>query len=322
MTIHCARNPSLPRIIGHRGACGLLPEHTLASYQLAIDSGADAIELDLVSTRDGHLIALHDPELSATTDVAIQPAFTSRRTHRLIDRQSADGWFARDFMLEEIKTLRTRQRLPFRDHSHDGEYRIPTLEEVLDLTARSRSIGRRVEVYLELKHAGWHASEGVPLDLLLLDALRRRNLSAKDAGISIEAFEAGVLRQLRPHTDARIVQLIESPEMISRAALAEIKTYAGGIGVWKRLILPTRDKAADQTDESHLHLAPPTTLVGDAHAIGLSVEAWTFRDEPRFLAAEYAGNAQREYEQFFELGIDGVISDFPGTAVAALRQYS
>jgi len=310
---------SLPRIIGHRGACGLLPEHTLASYQSAIDAGADAIELDLVSTRGGHLIALHDLELSATTDVASHPRFISRRTERLRDRQAMQGWFAADFTLEEIKSLRVRQRLSFRDHSHDGRYEIPTLEEALDLAAAIRSAGRKLEVYLELKHARWHAASGLPLDQLLLDALRRRNLLSKDCGICIEAFEPHVLRSLRPQLNTRIVQLIESPQMTSREALTEIETYANGIGVWKRLIVPTRRQAADEADESHLYLAPATTLASDAHAIGLSVDAWTFRDEPRYLAADYAGSSRAEYAQFANLGVDGVVTDFPSTAIAALR---
>jgi glycerophosphoryl diester phosphodiesterase len=317
---HPSTHPSPPRVIGHRGACGVLPEHTLASYQLAIDSGADAIEIDLVSTLDGHLIALHDLELSATTDVADRLDFASRRTRRLVDGKAVEGWFARDFALGEIKTLRTRQRLYFRDHSHDGRHPIPTLEEALELGVRSRSRGRPVQVYLELKHAGWHAGERLPLDLLLFEALRLRDLSPGDSGLCIEAFEPAVLRALRPRTDGRIVQLIESSEMISPAALAEMKTYADGIGVWKRLLIPTRDRAADEADESHLHLADPTSLIDDAHAIGLSVDAWTFRDESRFLAADYHANSRAEYEQFFAMGIDGVISDFPATAIAARQR--
>jgi glycerophosphoryl diester phosphodiesterase len=311
---------SLPRVIGHRGACGLLPEHTLASYQSAMDAGVDAVELDLVATRDGRLIALHDPELSATTDIAAHPVFAGRRAQRMVDDQPIQGWFARDFTLEEIKTLRARQRLSFRDHSHDGRYEIPTLEEALDLVAKTDSMDRKVEVYLELKNARWHAAAGLPLDQLLLDMLRRRNLVSRECGICIEAFEPDILRSLRPQLDARIVQLIESPELTSREALTEIKTYADGIGVWKRLIVPTREQAADEADESHLHLAPSTTLVSDAHAIGLSVDAWTFRDEPRFLAADYAGSPAAEYAHFAELGVDAVIADFPATTIAARRE--
>jgi glycerophosphoryl diester phosphodiesterase len=304
-------------VIGHRGACGLLPEHTLASYQSAIDAGVDAIELDLVATRDGQLIALHDLELSATTEVASRPAFASRRSQHVIDGTTVQGWFARDFRLDEIKTLRARQRLAFRDHAHDGLHEIPTLAAVLDLAATIRAGGRDLVVYLELKHARWHAGQGLPLDQLLMKILGDRSLLSRNSGICVESFEPAILKLLRPQIDLQIVQLIESQVLTSPDALAEIKTYADGIGVWKRLIVPTRAAAADEADESHLHLAPPATLISDAHSLGLSVEAWTFRDEPRFLAADYAKNPQAEYEQFFALGIDGVITDFPATAVAA-----
>ena len=171
----------VPRVIGHRGACGLLPEHTLASYRLAIDSGADAIELDLVSTRDARLIARHDLELSATTNVAELPRLASRRTERSVDGQIISGWFAEDFTLAEIKSLRARQRLDFRDKSHDGKFEIPTLEEVLDL-AIGTGASRSIVVYLELKHAAHHANAGLPLDHSLLATLRDRGLlSAKTA---------------------------------------------------------------------------------------------------------------------------------------------
>jgi glycerophosphoryl diester phosphodiesterase len=309
--------PPFPRVIGHRGACGLLPEHTLASYQLAIDSGADAIELDLISTRDHQLIACHDLELSATTDVADIPHFEGRRTERSVDGQLIAGWFAEDFTLAEIKTLRARQRLSFRAHSHDGRYEVPSLAEVLDLVVKEKATGRDVAVYLELKHAAHHAAAGVPLDRPLLAALRSRGLETAQSGVCIEAFEPGILRSLRELLGARFVQLIESAEFTPRDRLAEIRTYADGIGVWKRLILPTVGAAADESDESGLKLAMPTSLISDAHAAGLSLEAWTFRDEPRFLAADYAGDPLAEYRQFFALGVDGVISDFPKTACAA-----
>jgi len=317
MTSPCDHPSPFPRVIGHRGACGLLPEHTLASYHLAIDSGADAIELDLVSTQDHHLIARHDLELSATTDVAEIAHFASRRTERSVEGQSIAGWFAEDFTLAEIKLLRARQRLAFRDRSHDGRYEVPSLEEVLGLVAQVNAAGRNVGVYLELKHAAHHAAAGLPLDRPLLAALRGRGLESAESGVCIEAFEPGILRSLRGELGTRFVQLIESAEFTAPSQLAEIRTYADGIGVWKRLIVPTIGAAADESDESGLPLATPTSLVNDAHWAGLSIEAWTFRDEPRFLAAAYGRDSQAEYRQFFALGIDGVVSDFPQTATRA-----
>jgi glycerophosphoryl diester phosphodiesterase len=302
-------------VIGHRGACGLLPEHTLASYQLAIESGADAIELDLVSTRDGRLIARHDLELSATTNVANVPRFASRRSERSVDGQLIRGWFAEQFTLAEIKMLRARQRLSFRDHSHDGRYEVPSLEDVLNLVAQVKVDGRDVAVYLELKHADHHAAAGLPLDAPLLSALQNRGLEGAKSALCIEAFEPAILQSLRRELGTRFVQLIESLEFTSSRHLAEIKTYADGVGVWKRLILPTIGTGADEADESNLQLATPTSLVNDAHSARLTVEAWTFRDESQFLATDYRGDPLAEYQQFFALGVDGVISDFPKTAV-------
>ncbi len=311
---------SLPRIIGHRGASGVLPELTLESFQLAMECGADAIELDLVATRDGRLIARHDLELSATTDVADVSCFASRRTQRSVEGQVITGWFAEDFTLTEIKLLRARQRFSFRDHWQDGRFEIPTLEEVLDVASNAQT-GRSVAVYLELKHAAHHAAAGLPLDEPLLTALRNSGIRWTKSSCCIESFEPAILRALRPRIDTAIVQLIESAEMTSAARLAEIKAYADGVGVWKRLIVPTMAGSADEADESNLSLAAATSLVNDVHAAGLSIEAWTFRDELRFLAAEYRRDPEAEYRQFFELGVDGVITDFPRTAHAARARF-
>jgi glycerophosphoryl diester phosphodiesterase len=323
-----------PRVIGHRGACGLLPEHTIPSYQLAIESGADAIELDLVCTRDGHLIARHDVELSATTNVAALPQFAARRSTRTVDGIALKGWFAEDFTLEEIKTLRARQRYPFRNRSHDDQYGIPTLLEVLELVPQAQGAGRSVDVYLELKHATHHAAAGLAMEPLLTDALCRKALAGSESAISIESFEPTILKYLRPRLKARFVQLIGAPtalpwdlalsgdgrryaDLITPAGLAGVAEYAHGIGVWKRLIVPTPKPAADETDEASARLGPPTTLIADAKGAGLFVDAWTFRDEPRFLAADYGGDPLAEYRQFQALGLAGVITDFPQTALLA-----
>ena len=326
--------PHLPRVIGHRGACGVLPEHTIASYQLAIDCGADAIELDLVCTRDGHLIARHDVELSATTNVAVLPHFAERRSARTVDGIALAGWFGEDFTLEEINTLRARQRYPFRDRSHDDRYGIPTLLEVLALVQDARAGGRSVDVYLELKHASHHAAAGLAMEPLLIEALRNKALAGPESTICVESFEPTILRNLRPRLGARLVQLIDAPDaqahdlaidgncrryadLITPQGLAEVAEYADGLGVWKRLIMPTATAGTDEADESSARLGPPTTLIADANRAGLLVDAWTFRDEPRFLAAEYGGDPLAEYRQFYALGVDGVITDFPQSALLA-----
>jgi glycerophosphoryl diester phosphodiesterase len=298
-------------IIAHRGASGYRPEHTLASYDLAIEMGADFIEPDLVPTRDGILIARHENEISETTDVADRPEFAGRRTTRSIDGVEVTGWFTEDFTLAEIKTLRARERLPFRDHSHDGLYEVPTFAEVLELARRrSEETGRTIGVYPETKHPSYFRSLGLPLEEPLVAALHAAGYRGRDAAVFIQSFEIGNLKALRRQTDLPLIQLLEVDghpaddprpyrELATPAGLAEIATYADGIGPNKRLIL--------QAD----------TLIADAHRAGLQVHPWTFRSDERFLAPEYGGDPIREYAQFFALGVDGVFSDFPDVAVRA-----
>ncbi|MDB5288844.1 MAG: glycerophosphoryl diester phosphodiesterase [Phycisphaerales bacterium] len=317
-----------PLIIGHRGACGYLPEHTLASYQLAIDFGADMIEADLVPTRDGALLCRHESELSLTTDVAGRQEFYSWRKMKTIDGVRIEGWFSEDFALEEIQTLRARQRLDFRDLSHDHRYPVPTLQDLLALAADSAHRGKPVGVMLEIKHATYFASVGLAFEELLPPILREFSKAGPTFPIWIESFEPGILRRLREQMDFRLVQLIDKPSMrpadftasgdprtfadlLTPDGLADIATYAVGIGVWKRLIVPALMEGMDGASPGTTCLGPPTSLVADAHAAGLLVHAWTFRNESRFLAADYAGDPRREYEQFESLGVDGFITDFP-----------
>jgi len=294
-----------PLVIAHRGASGHRPEHTLASYELAIELGADFIEPDLVITRDGVLIARHENDISETTDVASRPEFADRRTTRRIDGVEVTGWFTEDFTLAEIKTLRAHERLPFRDHSFDGRFEIPTFEEVLDLALR-KSVG----VYPETKHPSYFRRIDLPLEEPLLAALEARGWTGRDAPVFIQSFETGNLRELRKQTGVRLIQLLEAGRhgLATPEELAWIATYADGIGPDKRLIVP-----ADHDGR----LLPPTTLVEDAHRVGLQVHPWTFRSDPELLAPEYGGQAEREYEQFYRLGVDGVFSDFPEVAVGA-----
>jgi glycerophosphoryl diester phosphodiesterase len=296
-------------IIAHRGASGHRPEHTIESYTLAIEMGADFIEPDLVSTKDGVLIARHENEIGGTTDVAEK--FPERKTTKTIDGQSIAGWFTEDFTLSEIRSLRAKERLPFRSHDRDGLYQVPTFDDVLTLAeTKSRARGRPVGVYPETKHPTYFRSIGLPLEAPLLETLARHGKREASDAVFIQSFEPANLQLLRPQTKLRLVLLLDQNADASPARLANVKTFADGIGANSRLIVPAN---ADGT------LRAPTTLVDDAHHAGLFVHVWTLRSEPAFLASSYGGDPRREYRQFAELGVDGIFGDFPDVAVAALR---
>jgi glycerophosphoryl diester phosphodiesterase len=265
-----------PLVIAHRGASGYLPEHTLEAYAAAIEQGADFIEPDLVSTRDGFLVARHEPMLGETTDVALRAEFRDRRRMREVDGTAVTDWFTVDFTLAELRTLRAVQPRAGRPKQHDGRYVIPTLEEILDLVLRfGRERGRAVGIYPETKHPSWHAALGLPLEPPLLTALRARGLDHRDAPVFIQSFETANLKALRAQTRVRLVQLIgasglaldgsarfDGPggrpwdfamsgdartyaDLTSPEGLREVARYADGIGPWKRLVIPTRGTDRD-----------------------------------------------------------------------------
>jgi glycerophosphoryl diester phosphodiesterase len=315
----------IPLIIAHRGASGYRPEHTLASYELAIQMGADFIEPDLVSTKDHVLIVRHENEISETTDVAAHPEFASRKTNKKIDGHDVTGWFTEDFTLAEIKTLRAKERLPFRNQSFNGQFEVPTFAEVIALTKRkSAETGRTIGIYPETKHPTYFRSIGLPLEEPLLAQLKEAGYQERNAPVYIQSFEVGNLERLRKLTDLALIQLMEAEgrpwdftvakdprtyhDMATPKGLAEIAKYADGIGPDKRMIVPAGPDG---------RLLSPTSLVRDAHAAGLLVHPWTFRSDGTFLAPEYGGDPGREYEQFFSLDVDGLFSDFSDTAVKA-----
>jgi glycerophosphoryl diester phosphodiesterase len=321
-----------PLIIGHRGASGHRPEHTLASYALAIELGADFIEPDLVLTRDGVLVARHENEISGTTDVAAHPEFAARRTTRTVDGPSVSGWFTEDFTLAELKTLRARERIPAirpANTLYDGQFEIPTLAEIIDLAQReSTARGRGIGIYPETKHPSYFASIGLPFDHVLVDQLHAAGYRGPNAPVYLQSFEVGNLRRLAKLTDLPLIQLLTErgqpfdfvmggdartyADLASPAGLAEIAGYARGVGAVKGLILPRGEADTE---------LPPSTLIVDAHAAGLVVHAWTFRDEDRFLPPEDHGNPDAEYMRYFRLGVDGVFTDFPGTAFRARASF-
>jgi glycerophosphoryl diester phosphodiesterase len=320
-------------VIGHRGTAGYRPEHTLASYELAARMGADFMEPDLVSTKDGVLVARHEPEIGGTTDVASRPEFASRKRTVLLDGVSVTGWFTHDFTLAELKTLRAVERLPAvrqRNTMYNGLFEVPTFQEVLDLRARlSKELGRELGVYPETKHPTYFRALGLPLEEKLVPILRRNGLDHADAPVFVQSFEAHNLQAL--HDDFRLrVPLIfltsaagtpfNDPrtyaDYTTPAGLHDLAKFASGIGPDKVQIIP---RNADNT------LGTPTPLVANAHAAGLKLHPYTFRAENQFLPADYQvttdpnayGRAIDEQVTFLRAGIDGLFTDQSDIGVLA-----
>jgi glycerophosphoryl diester phosphodiesterase len=310
-------------VVAHRGACGYRPEHTLAAYELAARRGAAHIEPDLVITRDGVLVARHEPEISATTDVAECEEFAERRTTKQVDGVATTGWFVEDFTLAELRTLRARERIPLLrplSAAYDGQFGVPTLQEVLDLRERlSRELGSVIGVYTETKHPAYFRRHGLALEQRLADVLRANGLDGAGAPVILQSFDPASLRELRGRLDLPLVQLLdgdrESAAMATPTGMRAIAGYARGVGPPKRSIVP-RDEAGRSLE--------PTTLVDDAHAAGLFVHAYTFRAENAFLPLELRsspdpaehGDLAAEVRQFVELGVDGVFTDNPDKTLA------
>jgi glycerophosphoryl diester phosphodiesterase len=340
-----------PVVIGHRGASGYVPEHTLASYFLAIQYGADCVEPDLVMTRDGVLIARHENELGGTTDVAAQRQFAARRTTKRVDGTPVTGWFSEDFTLRELKTLRARERIPDLRPGNarfDGQFEIATFEELLALVqgvegqraARARQLGLAppapVGLYPEIKHASYFATLGLAMQAPLLALLGQYGYQGRDRRVWLQSFEVSFLQTLSGMTRLPLVQLIEDrgapfdltvaqdartyADLISAQGLKEIARYAQAIGPAKSLVIP---RNADGT------LGVPTTLVADAHAAGLAVNPWTFRLENEFLPADYrrgaapagAGDLIGELLAYLRAGIDGFFTDQADVGVSARAAF-
>ena len=355
-----------PLVVGHRGASGYLPEETLEAYQLAIDQGADVIEPDLISSKDGVLFARHDPNLAISTDVASHPEYASRkRTNFPVDGELQTGWFAHDFTMAEIKTLGALITDAERPQGNNGKFKVVTFQEIIDLAkAQSAKLGRTIAVYPETKNPTYHRDLGLPLEDKLIAMINAAGWNSKTAPIFVQSFEPGSLKEMRAKgLNTKMVQLIDADDydlkagtltyaapydkpydwakagdrrlfsaMVTPAGLTEIKTYADGIGPWKPYVVPVKwnldasGNGVDLNGDGKLNLndaktQAPTSLVADAHKAGLFVHLYTFRNEKRRLAYDYNGDPQAEYLQFYRLGIDGLFSDFPDTALAARAAY-
>lgn len=316
-----------PLIIAHRGASGERPEHTLASYERAIDQGADYIEPDLVLTKDGVLVARHENEIGGTTDVADHPEFADRKTSKTIDGIEMSGWFTEDFTLAELRTLRARERLPdlrTANKRFDGLYPIPTFEEIVQLVrAKEAESSRRIGLYPETKHPSYFAGLGLSHQGPLLDLLSRYGYQTEVDPVFIQSFEVGNLKAIRATSRLRLIQLVDAEggpadlpgtsyaDMLTVQGLTDIAAYADGIGPSTALVIAPEGA---------------TALVGRAHDAGLQVHVWTMRMENSFLPPQYQrlddpqglGDFTGYVRAIAATGVDGLFSDFPGQARAAL----
>jgi glycerophosphoryl diester phosphodiesterase len=331
-----------PLVFGHRGASALRPEHTLAAYAKAIADGADYVEPDLVSTKDGVLVARHEAFLSETTDVGTRAEFASRKTRKTIDGETHEGWFVDDFTLAELKTLRAVERIPqYRPGSaqYNGMYQVVTFEEMIDfVAAEAAARGRIIGIVPELKHSTYFASVGLPLEDRFLSILAAHDYTRRNP-VQIQSFEVANLKYLRGklgrRANLRLMQLVIGEnvrpmdvaaaggtltfaQMCTPAGLRDIAQYADVVAPPTRSIIPLKKDGT---------LAEPSSLVEDAHKAGLRIEPWTFRPENQFLAADFRNGALTarneagsiaEMKRYIAAGIDGFFTDDPALGRAAL----
>jgi glycerophosphoryl diester phosphodiesterase len=349
-----------PLVIGHRGAAGYLPDHTIEGYTLAIEMGVDFIEPDLVLTKDGYMVARHEPMIGATTDVVSRPEFANRKTKRMVDGVEVNDWFVTDFTLAEIKTLRAVQPLAQRDHQYDGQFQIPTLDEVIALTkAKSQETGRSIGIYPEIKHSTYHATVKNEQGKLLFGKHKFENKLLKKlhasygnsacAPVFIQSFEVSNLQYLSHKTSIPLVQLVDADDvnadgsislvapykqpydfvvdgdartfadLLSDEGLDFVKSYADAVGPWKPYLVKTVNDGVDRNNDGKITINDrrvdgSTGVVELAHDKGLQVHTWTFRND----ASGYGfSNPKEEMTYYFDLGVDGLFTDFADTGVDA-----
>lgn len=337
-------NGQAPLLIAHRGASAYMPDHTLEAYRHAVALGADYIEPDVVSTKDGVLVVRHEPNLKDTTDIAERPEFAAYKRSQDIDGKTEEGWFANDLTYAQIQTLRAKQPMAHRDQQYNGQFKIASLEQVLQLRAQlSQEFKREIGVYPETKHPAWHAAQGLAFEDKLVALLAQYQLNRADAPVFVQSFELGNLKQLKRISPVRLVYLLDGDkvtadgtvkslqpydfqlsgdqrsyaDMLSDANLSEIRQTADAIGPWKVYIMSYRTDAHGQKWQ-----LPANDVVARAHKHGLAVVPFTFRSDGNYLTASEQGDPMREYEVYFKLGIDGLFSDFSDHAAAARLAYA
>lgn len=334
------KNMADPLVLAHRGASGYRPEHTLAAYDLAVEQGADYIEPDLVMTKDGVLVDRHEPEISGTTDVADHPEFADRKTTKDLDGKPVTGWFVDDFTLAELKTLRAKERLGSmrpESASYDGQFEVPTFEEVLATReALSRKTGRVIGIIPEIKHSTYLHDEGFDPEAEVVRLVRQYHLNHPKAPLWVQSFELTALKDLRDEHGYKgkstfLTTVAGGPydlhaqgttyaELTTATSMQELSQWIDGFGPEKNAVIA---RNADGT------LGEPTSFVRDAHAAGLKVTPWTFRAENTFLPTDYRSGADPaahgrmadEVTRFYEIGVDGVFCDQPDICVEARTDF-
>jgi glycerophosphoryl diester phosphodiesterase len=341
-----------PLVIGHRGAAGYRPDHTIEGYKLAIEMGADFIEPDLVLTKDGHMIARHEPMIGGTTDVASHPEFAGRKTTRMVDGFEYNDWFASDFTLAEIKTLRAVQPLARRNQQYNGQFAIPTLDEVIALAkSQSKTTGRTIGIYPEIKHSTFHAElKGKKNHKLfglnffenkLLGKLHKAYGKSACAPVFIQSFEVSNLQYLSKKTDIQLVQLVDADDvnadgsmslvapykqpydfvvkgdgrtfadLLTAEGLDFVKSYADAVGPWKPYLVKTENTDGNINNRK---VVGSTGVVEMAHEKGLLVHTWTFRND----GSGYGfTNPKEEMKYYYDLGVDGLFTDYADAGVEA-----
>ncbi len=336
-------------VVGHRGASALRPEHTLASYQKAIDDGVDFIEPDLVSTKDGVLVARHENEIGGTTNVSVLSQFADRKKTKIIDGTSLTGWFTEDFTLSELNQIKARERIPALrpdNVQYNDQFNIPTLEQIIELAENHyKKTGKVVGLYIETKHPTYFQKQNLSLEDPILKTLAKYQYTRDIAPIYLQSFEVNNLKyfkdQLTLHKTlkyAKIIQLYDekalSPadfvaqgikttygDMATAQGLTDVAKYANGVGPWKPYIF----------NETY---TAPSDFVKNAHTVNLKVHPYTFRPENNFLANNLKcstattdaskrceAGANKEYEMYFKAGVDGVFTDDPGLGRKAVDAY-
>ena len=336
-------------VVGHRGASALRPEHTLAAYQKAIEDGADFIEPDLVSTKDGFLVARHENEISGTTNVSTLSQFADRKKTKIIDGTTLTGWFTEDFTLNELNQLKARERIPqIRPNNiqYNDQFDIPTLEQIIALAEQHyKKTGKIIGLYIETKHPTYFQKQNLALEDPLLTVLAKSSYTRDIAPIYLQSFEVSNLKyiknQLALHKSLKNVKIIQlyddktiSPadyvaqgikttygDMATAQGLQEVAQYANGVGPWKPYLFNDTYTA-------------PSSFIADAHAVNLKVHPYTFRPENNFLTTDLKcstaeidaakrceAGANKEYEMYFKAGVDGIFTDDPSLGRHAVDAF-